>query len=106
MWAKLLNQLGSGGQGQGALRSRLERDPYYRFQSFEEVRFAAQIGIGIDVNRAEADDWLRLPGVSIHQARTLVSLRKTGGQFQSPGGVAAPAASPPECTSWSSRVTS
>lgn len=87
MWAKLLSQLGDGGQG--ALRSRLERDPYYRFQSFEEVRLAAQMGIGIDVNRAETDDWLRLPGISIHQARTLAALRKAGVQFHSLEDVAA-----------------
>ena len=89
MWTKLLNQLGDGAKGQGALRSRLERDPYYRFQSFDEVRLAAQMGIGIDVNRAETDDWLRLPGVSIHQAKTLVALRKAGVQFHSLDDVAA-----------------
>ncbi|MBE9101877.1 helix-hairpin-helix domain-containing protein [Vacuolonema iberomarrocanum] len=89
MWTKLLNQLGDGAKGQGALRSRLERDPYYRFQSFDEVRLAAQMGVGIDVNRAETDDWLRLPGVSIHQAKTLVALRKAGVQFHSLEDVAA-----------------
>lgn len=89
MWIRLLNQLGDGAKGQGALRSRLERDPYYRFQSFDEVRLAAQMGIGIDVNRAETDDWLRLPGVSIHQAKTLVALRKAGVQFHSLEDVAA-----------------
>jgi DNA uptake protein ComE-like DNA-binding protein len=64
-----------------ALRSRLLNDPYYRFQSLEETRLAAQLGIGIDVNQASVDDWLRLPGISIHQARTLAALTQNGVQF-------------------------
>jgi DNA uptake protein ComE-like DNA-binding protein len=63
------------------LRSRLLSDPFYRFQSLEELQFAADLGIRIDVNRATVDDWLRLPGLSIHQARTLVSLSQAGVQF-------------------------
>lgn len=81
-WSNFLTQLSGTARRQlQPLRSRLQQDPYYRFQSFEEVALAVELGIGIDVNRAEVDDWLRLPGLSIHQARTLVSLRKSGVQF-------------------------
>jgi DNA uptake protein ComE-like DNA-binding protein len=64
-----------------ALRSRLLNDPYYRFQSLEEVRLAASLGIRIDANQATVDDWLRLPGMSIHQARSLAELTQSGVQF-------------------------
>lgn len=42
---------------------------------------AAELGIQIDVNQASVDDWLRLPGLSIHQARSLVELSRSGVQF-------------------------
>ncbi|MDB9312436.1 ComEA family DNA-binding protein [Spirulina sp. CS-785/01] len=59
----------------------MQRDPYYRLQSWDEIEIAAELGLKIDVNRATVDDWLRLPGLSIHQARTLVELSGTGVQF-------------------------
>jgi DNA uptake protein ComE-like DNA-binding protein len=64
-------------------RSRLFSDPYYRFQSLDEVIQAAKSGIFIDANQAGVDDWLRLPGISIHQARSLVALRQSGVQLHS-----------------------
>jgi DNA uptake protein ComE-like DNA-binding protein len=45
------------------------------------VQLAAKLGVCIDVNQAGIDDWLRLPGLSIHQARTLVQLTQSGVQF-------------------------
>lgn len=63
------------------LRSRLLNDPYYRLQSGEEIALAAQLGIKIDANQATVDDWLRLPGLSIHQARSLVELSRIGVKF-------------------------
>ena len=42
---------------------------------------AVALGVQIDVNRASIEDWLRLPGISIHQARTLVTLTKQGKYF-------------------------
>jgi DNA uptake protein ComE-like DNA-binding protein len=57
------------------------QDPYYRFQSLAELRRAASLGMRLDVNRATVDDWLRLPGLSIHQARTLVELSQAGVAF-------------------------
>ncbi|MFB2839137.1 helix-hairpin-helix domain-containing protein [Floridanema evergladense] len=66
---------------QMSIRFRLLKDPYYRFRSIEEVVVAASLGIKIDVNQATVDDWLRLPGLSIHQARSLVELSRNGVQF-------------------------
>jgi DNA uptake protein ComE-like DNA-binding protein len=63
------------------LRVKLLNDPYYRLQSLEEVRVAAELGIYIDVNQAGVDDWLRLPGLSIHQARSLTALTQSGVQL-------------------------
>jgi DNA uptake protein ComE-like DNA-binding protein len=64
-----------------SVRSPGLTDPYHRFQSVAEVQRAAALGIRIDVNRACVDDWLRLPGLSIHQARSLVALAQSGIQF-------------------------
>ncbi len=61
-----------------AIRKRILNDPYYRFRSLEEVAIAEELGIKIDVNQATVDDWLRLPGISIHQGRTLVELVSMG----------------------------
>ncbi|MBE9214671.1 ComEA family DNA-binding protein [Plectonema cf. radiosum LEGE 06105] len=63
------------------LRQQLLNDPYYRLKSGEEIAIAVQLGIRIDANQATVDDWLRLPGLSIHQARTLVQLAQTGVKF-------------------------
>ena len=64
--------------GLNPLKKQLEQDRYYRFRSAKEVRWGVQWGIRIDANRATVDDWLRLPGISIHQARVLVELSRSG----------------------------
>ncbi len=64
-----------------ALKARMAKDPFYRFQSSEEIQLAAALGIKIDVNLATVDDWLRLPGLSIHQGRLLTQLAQSGVQF-------------------------
>lgn len=63
------------------LRFKLLNDPYCRLQSREEILMAVELGIRIDANNATVDDWLRLPGLSIHQARLLVELIDTGVRF-------------------------
>jgi DNA uptake protein ComE-like DNA-binding protein len=63
------------------LRAKLLSDPYYRLQSGEEIQMAAELGLGIDANQATVDDWLRLPGLSIHQGRSLVELSRAGVVF-------------------------
>ncbi len=64
-----------------SIRTKLLNDPYYRLQSTAEIAIAADLGLQIDVNKAKVDDWLRLPGLSIHQARNLVQLCQAGVQF-------------------------
>lgn len=63
------------------IKKRIANDPYYRFQSLTEVAIAVKLGVRIDVNQASVDDWLRLPGFSIHQARSLVDLVGMGVQL-------------------------
>lgn len=62
-------------------QARILTDPYYRLRSLAEVKLAVTLGVKIDVNKATVDDWLRLPGLSIHQARLLVQLTQAGVQF-------------------------
>ncbi|NJL89852.1 MAG: ComEA family DNA-binding protein [Coleofasciculaceae cyanobacterium SM2_1_6] len=76
-------------------RQRILADVYYRLQSLEEVAIAAQLGRKVDVNRAVVDDWLRLPGISIHQARQLVQLNQAGVQFYCLEDIAAALSLPP-----------
>lgn len=64
-----------------SLKSKILNNPYYRFQSLQEIQLAASLGVQIDVNQATVDDWLRLPGLSIHQARLLTQLSQSGVQF-------------------------
>lgn len=70
-------------QQQRAIKAKIANDPYYRFQNLTEISIAVELGIKIDVNRATVDDWLRLPGISIHQARNLVELTEMGVLFVS-----------------------
>ncbi len=63
------------------IRAKILQDPYYRMQSVAEIEVAATLGLKIDVNQASVDDWLRLPGISIHQARSLVELTSLGVQL-------------------------
>ena len=60
------------------IANKIRNDPFYRFQSLTEIEIAAKLGIKIDVNQANVDDWLRLPGISIHQAKVLVELVRRG----------------------------
>ena len=63
------------------VRARLRKNPQARLRSLAEVAIAAEMGLAIDANRASIDDWLRLPGISIHQARTLATLTQNGVAF-------------------------
>lgn len=71
------------------IRRKISSDPYYRLKNLEEVAIAAELGLKIDVNTATVDDWLRLPGLSIHQAQMLVKLTNNGLQFLSIEDIAA-----------------
>ncbi len=74
----LPNWLSTVAQARQTTRTKILSDPYYRFQSVAELEFAASLGVKVDVNQAGIDDWLRLPGLSIHQARSLVELTQAG----------------------------
>ncbi|MGC1218915.1 MAG: ComEA family DNA-binding protein [Phormidesmis sp.] len=76
------------------LRRRLQQEPFYRFESFADLQLAASWGLRIDANTASVDDWLRLPGLSIHQARTLFALTQQGMGFSCLEDVAAAIALP------------
>lgn len=71
------------------LSAKLRRDPMVRLATASEVAVAADLGVRIDANQATVDDWLRLPGLSIHQARTLVNLSQSGVVFYGLDDVAA-----------------
>lgn len=77
---KMANWLNRFGQPRQPNEKQLS-DPYYRFRSVAELQRAAAQGQRIDVNQATVDDWLRLPGLSIHQARSLVTLSQSGVSF-------------------------
>ena len=76
-------------------KRRILEDAHYRLQSLQEVAIAAQLGRKVDVNRATVDDWLRLPGISIHQARLLVQLNQQGVYFYCIEDIAAALSLPP-----------
>ena len=71
------------------LKAKLRQDPMLRLTTVTEVAVAAELGVRIDANQATVDDWLRLPGLSIHQARALVQLSHSGVVFYSVDDVAA-----------------
>ncbi len=72
-----------------AARQKIARDPFCRLVSAIEVAVAAEMGVAIDANRASADDWLRLPGISIRQATLLTQLTAGGVVFYGLDDVAA-----------------
>ncbi len=87
------------------LRRRLQQEPYYRFTSFEELQLAASWGFRLEANKATVDDWLRLPGISIHQARTLTALTGNGLSFNCLEDVAAALSIPiQQIQPWSSAL--
>jgi DNA uptake protein ComE-like DNA-binding protein len=78
------------------------QDPHYRFKSLAELATAAGLGVQIDANLATVDDWLRLPGISIHQAKSLVTLQNAGVDFYAIEDVAAALGMPVQrIQSWS-----
>jgi DNA uptake protein ComE-like DNA-binding protein len=63
------------------LELKLRQDPQRRLQDPSEVRHAAALGWRLDVNRASADDWLRLPGITPAQVDLLLRLQRGGVQL-------------------------
>jgi len=66
------------------LALKLRRNPGLRLSTATEVRHAAALGWRLDVNRATAADWLRLPGISPHQVDLLLRLQAGGVQLSGP----------------------
>ncbi len=66
------------------LELKLRQDPALRLRNAEEVRHAAALGWRLDVNRATAADWLRLPGCRSDQVDLLLRLQSSGVQLSGP----------------------
>ena len=66
------------------LRLRMAQDPALRFRDPQEVARAAAMGWRLDVNRATAADWLRLPGCGAEQVDLLMRLQAGGIQLSGP----------------------
>ncbi|MCP9928927.1 hypothetical protein KBY90_13675 [Cyanobium sp. CH-040] len=63
------------------LEMKLRQDPSRPLGSAMEVRLAAELGWRLDVNRASASDWLRLPGIRQDQVDLLLRLQAGGVQL-------------------------
>ncbi len=84
-WLVWLTVAAHSYQVQTEYRNRvlLIQDPQQRLQSDQDMQVAKDLGMGIDINRCSVDDLLRLPGVSIIEARRIVEVRRSGGPFLS-----------------------
>jgi DNA uptake protein ComE-like DNA-binding protein len=63
------------------LALKLRQQPGRRLQNPQEVQLAAELGWRLDVNRATATDWLRLPGITADQVDLLIRLQAGGVQL-------------------------
>mgnify|MGYP001809674444 FL=1 len=99
--------VGTGDAGLGAeeaverelLALKLALNPALRFRDGAEVRQAAALGWSLEVNLAEAGDWLRLPGCPPGLVDRLVRLQGEGQQWSGPGDLAAALQVPPALVS-------
>jgi len=66
------------------LELKLRHDPDRRLHDPAEVQHAAALGWRLDVNRASAADWLRLPGITANQVDLLLRLQQGGVQLSGP----------------------
>jgi DNA uptake protein ComE-like DNA-binding protein len=66
------------------LELKLRHDPGRRLIDPAEVQHAAALGWRLDVNRASAADWLRLPGITPSQVDLLLRLQQGGVQLSGP----------------------
>jgi DNA uptake protein ComE-like DNA-binding protein len=69
---------------QDLLALKLAHEPGLRLRDAREVRHAAALGWRLDVNRATAADWLRLPGCTPAQVDLLLRLQAGGIQLSGP----------------------
>lgn len=66
------------------LELKLRQNPARRLSDVAEVQHAADLGWRLDVNRASAADWLRLPGITPSQVDLLLRLQQGGVQLSGP----------------------
>jgi DNA uptake protein ComE-like DNA-binding protein len=66
------------------LALKLRQDPHRPLLDAMEVRRAAALGWRLDVNRATAADWTRLPGIQARQVDLLLRLQAGGVQLSGP----------------------
>jgi DNA uptake protein ComE-like DNA-binding protein len=66
------------------LELKLQQNPARRLENAQEVRHAAALGWRLDVNRATAADWHRLPGISAAHVDLLLRLQRGGVQLSGP----------------------
>jgi hypothetical protein len=66
------------------LALRLRHDPNCPLRNAAEIAQAATLGWRLDVNRAKAADWRRLPGLSEQQLDLLLRLQAGGVQLSGP----------------------
>lgn len=66
------------------LALKLSQSSALRLESAADVRRAAELGWRLDVNRATAADWLRLPGCTAGQVDLLLRLQAGGVQLSGP----------------------
>ena len=69
---------------QELLELKLQHDPNLRLKTSEDARHAAALGWRLDVNRATAADWLRLPKIQAKQVDLLLRLQQGGVQLSGP----------------------
>ncbi|SBO44469.1 hypothetical protein [Cyanobium sp. NIES-981] len=66
------------------LAIKLRQNPQRQLLDAAEVRHAAALGWRLDVNRASAADWRRLPGIRAEQVDLLLRLQAGGVQLSGP----------------------
>jgi DNA uptake protein ComE-like DNA-binding protein len=66
---------------QELLALKLQQNPALKLDDAEAVKRAAALGWRLDVNRATAADWLRLPGIAGDQVDLLLRLQAGGIQL-------------------------
>jgi DNA uptake protein ComE-like DNA-binding protein len=69
---------------QELLALKLQQNPALKLEDAGAVERAAALGWRLDVNRATAADWLRLPGIAADQVDLLLRLQAGGIQLSGP----------------------
>jgi len=83
-WASPTEALHQEAVDRDLLALRLSQNPALPLRDATEVRHAAALGWSLDVNRATAADWRRLPGCGNEQVDLLLRLQKGGVQLSGP----------------------